>query len=335
MKNKLINILIITGLLMAVLTTGCGSSNSEKNTLKSTGSSTKEVRIATQPIPQYAPIFVAKKKGWIEEEVKNAAITVKWSSFESGPPMNESFASGGQDIGLLGDSAAIIPKAAGQDTRIIGIAASGPQALAIVVGKKFPITSPLELKGKRVSVAKGSYAHHLLVLVLKNNGLTTDDIQLINMTQGDTATALAKGDVDAGVLWEPLITKLVDAGTAKVLVDGTGIKNGLLVSVVTSKFATNNPELVKAYLKAYQRGAEFIKTNPQEAASLIADEVKLSPEQLFKVLGKFDFNPAIHAEDIAELKKSEVFMKEVALINNNVDIDAFIDNTYARTAGIQ
>jgi sulfonate transport system substrate-binding protein len=28
-----------------------------------------ELRIATQPIPQYAPIFVAKQKKWVEEEL--------------------------------------------------------------------------------------------------------------------------------------------------------------------------------------------------------------------------------------------------------------------------
>jgi sulfonate transport system substrate-binding protein len=335
MKKKLANILFISGLVMSVLITGCGSSNSESGSSKNAGSSAKEIRIATQPIPQYAPIFVAKKKGWIEEELKNAGVTVTWSSFESGPPMSESFASGGQDIGLVGDSAAIIPKAAGQDNRIIAKAASAPQGLAIIVGKNSPISSPLDLKGKKVSVAKGSYAHHLLVIVLKNNGLTTDDIQLINMTQGDTATALAKGDVDAGVVWEPIITKLEDSGVARVLVDGTGIKNGLLVSVATNKFATNNPTWVQAYLKAYQRGVEFIKTSPQEAAALIADEVRLSPEQLLKIIAKCDFNPAITVEDIAELKKSEVFMKEVALINNHVDIDTFVDTTYAHAVGIQ
>ncbi|ADY55843.1 aliphatic sulfonates family ABC transporter, periplasmic ligand-binding protein [Syntrophobotulus glycolicus DSM 8271] len=330
---------IISALLLTigVLMTGCGNQTSETagEAAKTAGVSVKEIRIATQPIPQYAPIFVAKKKGWLEEELKKAGVTAKWSSFESGPPMNESFASGGQDIGLLGDTAAIIPRAAGQDTRIIGIASSSPQALAILVRKDSPITSPKDLKGKKVSVVKGSYAHHLLSLVLKNNGLTTDDIKFINMTQGDTATALTTGDIDAGTVWEPVITKLLDNGTARVLADGTGIKNGLLVSVATNKFAAQNPELIKIYLKAYQRGAEYIQANLKEASQLIAEDVKLSPEQLEKVLAKFDFNPAIKPEDIAELKKSEEFMKSAALINNDVDIDTFVDTTYSKAAGIQ
>lgn len=188
------------------------------------GITARGLRIATQPVPAIAPIFVAKKKGWLEEELKAAGVTVKWTSFDAGPPMNESFAAGQQDIGFLGDSAAIIPKSAGHDTRIIGLVAAAPQGLA-VVPKNSPITSAKELKGKKVAVVKGSFAHHLLVL--KNNGLAVDDIQFINMTQADIATALAKGDIDAGAIWEPLITRLEDQEVAKVLVDGTGIKKGL------------------------------------------------------------------------------------------------------------
>lgn len=340
MKKKMISLLGIL-LTMGILITGCGSSENKGASDTSgaagqpAGVTAKEIRIATQPIPQYAPIFVAKRNGWLEEEYQKLGVTIQWSSFESGPPMNESFASGGQDVGLLGDSAAIIPKAAGQDNRIIGVTSSGPQALAVLVPKDSPITSPKELEGKKISVVKGSYAHHLLSIVLKNNGLTTDDISFINMTQGDTAAALVTGDIDAGVVWEPLITKLTDDGTARLLIDGTGIKSGLLVTVATNKFATANPELIKIYLQAYQRGAEFIQSNPEEAAQLIAEDVRLTPEQLVKVMSKLDFHPAIDQEDIAELKKSEEFMRNEGLITTQVDIDAFVDASYAREAGLQ
>ena len=90
-----------------------------------------EIRIATQPIPHYAPIFVAKKKGWLDEELAKAgAPETKWASFAAGPPINESFAAGQQDIGFLGDTPALIGRAAGIDTRIIGITSVGPKTLA-------------------------------------------------------------------------------------------------------------------------------------------------------------------------------------------------------------
>ncbi|CAG0934273.1 partial Putative aliphatic sulfonates-binding protein, partial [Rhodocyclaceae bacterium] len=127
-----------------------------------------EIRIATQPIPHYAPIFVAKQKKWVEEELAKvgAKPALKWTSFAAGPPINESFASGQQDIGFLGDTPAIIGKAAGINTRIIGLTSTGPRSLAVIVPSASKIRSPKELKGKKVAVVKGSYAHHLLVLVL-------------------------------------------------------------------------------------------------------------------------------------------------------------------------
>ena len=85
-----------------------------------------EIRIATQPVPLYSPIFVAKQKKWIDEELTKAGVqSIKWTSFAAGPPINESFAAGQQDICFLGDTPAIIAKAVGIDTRAIGVASSG------------------------------------------------------------------------------------------------------------------------------------------------------------------------------------------------------------------
>jgi sulfonate transport system substrate-binding protein len=286
-----------------------------------------EIRIATQPTPFCAPIFVARHKGWVEEELAKvgARPAIKWVSFAAGPPMNESFASGQQDIGFLGDTPAIIGKAAGIDTRIIGITSSGPKTLAVIVPTKSNIRSPRDLKGKKVAVVKGSYAHHLLVLVLQKGGLTTNDIEFINLSQADIATAILNGNIDAAAVWEPLISRLENQGAVRVLADGTGIKKGVLVIIATSDFIAKEREQTKALLRAYQRGARFIKSNPKETAQLIAADVNLPPDLLLKVLPKFDYHPAIQTDDIGEIKKSEAFMRSVGIIKVPVNIDIFTD----------
>jgi sulfonate transport system substrate-binding protein len=296
-----------------------------------------EIRIATQPIPHYGPIFIAKQKKWLDEELAKvgAKPTIKWTSFAAGPPINESFAAGQQDFGFLGDTPAIIGKAAGINTRIIGLTSSGPKSLAVIIPAKSAIRSPKDLKGKKVAVVKGSYAHHLLVLVLQKGGLTTNDIELINLSQADIATAIVNCNIDAAAVWEPLITKLESQGAVRVLADGTGIKKGALVIIATNDFITRNREQTKALLRAYQRGAKFIKSNPKEAARLIAADVNLPADLLVKVLAKFDFHPAIQAEDIEELKRSEAFMRGAALIKAPVNVDAFVDTSLARESGIK
>jgi sulfonate transport system substrate-binding protein len=296
-----------------------------------------EIRIATQPSPFAAALHVARHKGWLDEELAKVGATpaVKWTSFAAGPPMNESFAAGQQDIGILGDTPAIIARAAGIDTRIIGITASGPKSLAVIVPSGSKIKSPKDLKGKKVGVVKGSYAHHLLVLVLQKAGLTVNDIELINLSQADIATAIVNGNIDAASVWEPLITKLESQGATRVLADGSGIKKGVLVIVATNDFLSKNREQVKAFLKAYQRGAKFIKSNPKEAARLISADFSLPPEQLVKVLAKLDFHPAIKPDDIGEIKKSEAFMRSAGLIKAPVNIDSFADSGPTREAGLR
>jgi sulfonate transport system substrate-binding protein len=333
--NKIVQRTLISFVLLGVFGLSYPGFGTQTILQAAPNKTAKELRIATQPGPHYAPIFVAKKKGWLERELKKAKVTVKWTTFLAGPPMNEAFAAGEEDIGLLGDTPAIIARAAGQNIRVVGLASSGPKALAIVVRKNARFTSAKELKGRKVAVTKGSYAHHLLALVLQNNGLTTEDIRLINLPVADIGTALINGDIDAGAIWEPHITKLEESGTIRVLVDGTDIKKGVLVIITPHQFAADNPTLVTAFLKAYQRGYDFVKANPVQAAELIADEAKLTPEQLLKVFAKFDYYPRINPDDIAELKKSEEFMRANEIIKTRVNIDDFVDTRYLEAAGIK
>jgi sulfonate transport system substrate-binding protein len=295
-----------------------------------------EIRFATQPIPHYAPIFVAKHKKWLDEELAKvgAKPTLKWASFAAGPAVNESFAAGQEDFGFQGDTPAIVGKAAGINTRIIGLTSSGPKSLAVVVPIKSGIKSPKDLRGKKVAVVKGSYAHHLLVLVLQKGGLTTSDIEFINLSQADIATSIVNGTIDAAAVWEPLLTKLETQGAVRVLTNGTGIKKGASVFIVSNDFVTKHRDQTKAVLKAYQRGADFIKANPKAAAQLIAKDVNLAPDLLLKVLAKFDYNTALQADDIEDLKKVEVFMKNNAIIKSHVNIDTFVDQSLLRELGI-
>jgi len=296
-----------------------------------------EIRLAAQPFPLYAPIFAAKKKGWIDDELAKVGAhpTVTLVTFAAGPPINESFAAGQQDFGFLGDTPAIIGKSVGIETSLIGKASVGPTSLAVVVAAESPLALPKDLKGKKVAVTKGSYAHHLLALVLQQGGLTFADIELINLPNGDIPGALISGAIDAGAVWEPIITKFTAQKAIRVLADGTGIKSGVLAIVAATDFIKAKPEQAEAVLRAYARAATWIKSNPAEAAELVSPDVNLSPDLLVQVFAKLDYNPVLRDEDIAEIKKSAEFMKSVGIIKNAVDIDAFANRAIGQAAGLR
>ncbi|TWA63904.1 sulfonate transport system substrate-binding protein [Azospirillum brasilense] len=302
-----------------------------------TSAAADDLRIAAQPFPLYAPLFVAKQKKWLDEELAKVApnAAVKWSLFPAGPPINESFAAGQQDVGFVGDTPALVGKAAGLDTSVIALTSDGPKSLAVVVGGDSPIASPKELKGRKVAVTKGSYAHHLLALVLEQGGLTLNDVELINLPVAEIPPAIVAGTIDAGAVWEPILTRFESQKAVRVLADGTGIKKGLLLIVADNGFLKNRPEQAKALLTAYKRASEFITTNPKEAAELISSDVNLAPDLLVQVLQRMNYDPAIHDDDVAEVKKTEQFMRAHGLIKTAVDVDAFFNRKPADEAGLK
>ena len=330
MKNqfeKLISLSLMIILSLALLA-GCTTSKEEG------GPSSNKIRIAIQPYPLYTPIYVAKELGTLEKALKESNVEVEWSSFKSGPLVNESFASGQQDIGAVGDVPAIIAKSSGQNNIIISNAAYGEKALAVLVKSGSTIKDPSQLKGKKIAYVKGSYAHHLLYVVLEKAGLTLNDIESVNLAAGDIPSAIESGEVDAGVLWEPFITQLVNKNRVEVLVDGTNIKRGNLVVIATKDYATKNPEAIQTFLKVYNEAAQYIVDNPKEAAKLVADDFGLSEDELVEVFKNFNYTPKISDEDIAELKVVEEFLRKEKLTSSEVNIDEFVDTSYLKDSGL-
>jgi ABC-type nitrate/sulfonate/bicarbonate transport system substrate-binding protein len=122
---------------------------------------------------------------------------------------------------------------------------------------------------------------------------------------------------------------------ARRIADGTGVKQNLCPIFVRQEFATANPELVQKVLKAYQRGYQFAKAHPQEAAQIAAAEVKLPPGQVLTLIGRFDYDPVIRSLDVEELKKTEEFLRANNLSRARVDIDAFVDTRWRANSAEQ
>ena len=61
----------------------------------------------------------------------------------------------------------------------------------------------IDLKGKKVGVAKGSSAHNLLVTALESADIAWSDIMPVYLAPADAASAFARGSIDAWSIWDP------------------------------------------------------------------------------------------------------------------------------------
>ena len=171
--KKVTSTLLVSALALGTLA-GCGNDSSSAATgsegENASGSATDHLNIALQPSPNFLTVKYLSDNGWVQEALKEAGyddIEVNFTEFESGPPENESFAAGQQDIGVIGNVPAISGIAAGQERTIIGIPANGEHTQGTVVAVDSDIDSLEDLAGKKVGLVVGSIAQDLLIHSLK------------------------------------------------------------------------------------------------------------------------------------------------------------------------
>lgn len=343
MKKKLLS-LMLTVALGVVTLAGCGSDKSSSNNSSSNSSSVDStqdstdhangkdegavLRIGAQPYPLYSSVYVAYELGYLQEEFDAIGASFEWNEFASGPLVNEAVAAGEADMGFMADLPAIIAKATGQDIEVVSNVAYGEKGLAVLVKADSDISSVAELKGKKVAYATGSYAQHLLALLLDKEGLSLEDVESINLAAADQPAALANGEVDALVIWEQYISMLTTDGTAKVLADGTGVKKGNMINYFVSDYAKEHPIVVQAYIKALNRADELIESDPDQAAEAIAEDFGVDKDLMLKILANFTYTTELTEDDINEITSVKDFSLNAGIIQQDFDINDFINTAY-------
>ncbi len=318
MKKGIIALLVSAAIIFGM--TGCEKKDSAQKT----------VRIAIQPSAAFTPLYVAREKGWIEEALAKNQVTVVWNDFESGPPMNESLAAGKSDIGVIGDVPSVSSIAAGQKNEIVGVPANGPDAYAILVSAgNETITTVQDLKGKKVGTVIGSTGHNLIKKITEKNGYVLSDINLININAGDAAAVLSTNSVDAVVIWEPNVTRLVDSGVAKILAYGSETTlRGTNTFIARKDYTTANPEVISVILEQYARAVKELPNLDAETLNTVAEKLGLEGNQLKKVLTKYNFAVTVDEIDAAALQDTIEFLVSIGVLDKAYDVHAYVNNSY-------
>lgn len=329
--KKLLSAALVVSLgASAVLLSGCGADIKDKDT------SAKTVNIAIQPSAAFVPLFIAKEKGWIEEDLKAEGVTVNWNNFESGPPMNESLAAGSSDLGVIGDVPIVSAIAAGQKNELVAITCEGPASYAVLAGKQNKLSAPADFKGKTIATVVGSTGHNLTQKFLQAGNLTIQDVNLVNISAGDAETVLANGEADAVAIWEPNVTRLAENGTGRIISDGTKVGllgvNGL---VARAEYAKANPQVVSIIIKNYARGVKELANLDTETLNKVAAYLSLKPEQLKKVVEKYNYSVVIDDKDIAGLNDTIKFLVGIGKLKKEYDISSFVNRDYLKAAKVE
>jgi sulfonate transport system substrate-binding protein len=132
----------------------------------------------------------------LEESFAADGVRIEWHFFKgAGPAINEAFANNQLDFAGLGDLAAIIGRASGLDTRLI-LGGRGAN-MYLAATPEAAIKSLTDLKGKRISVYRGTADQLSFARALDASGLTEHDLNIISLDWSAARAALASRQIDA------------------------------------------------------------------------------------------------------------------------------------------
>lgn len=314
---------ILAGMLTVIMVFACiGSSAFAEG---------REVHLAIQPSAAFVPLVIARESGWIDEAMKEIGVDVVWTDFESGPPMNESFAAGQQDIGVIGDVPAVSAIVAGQKNVYIAAAEGGP-SYGMLVADDAGVNSVADLKGKKIGLTIGSTAQNLTEKLLANAGLDYNkDVEIINITTGEAQIVLTNHNVDAVVIWEPNVSRLDALDGIHLLTDGGDIGfPGMNVVFARKAFVDENPDIVKAYLEQYWRATKAYAEDPDAYAEMLSEYFNLEPALIAQAAGKYDYVLAFSDADVEGLQDTVTFLLNIDAIMDGITVKDYVADDIAK-----
>jgi taurine transport system substrate-binding protein len=238
------------------------------------------IRIGYQTFP--SGDLIVKNNRWLEDALPN--YNIKWTKFDSGADVNTAFIAKELDFGALGSSpvarglsaplnipykVAFVLDVAGDNEALVARNGSGVDTIA-------------QLRGKRIATPFASTAHYSLLAALSQNGLSANDVQLVDLQPQAILAAWERGDIDAAYTWLPTLDQLRKTGkdliTSRQLAkDG---KPTLDLGAVRDEFADAHPEVVDVWRQQEARALSVIHDDPAAAAKAIAAEIGLSPDDV-------------------------------------------------------
>ena len=258
----------------AMTLAGCAVDHSGQDAAKPT------IRIGYQTFP--SGDLIVKNSKWLEEALPD--FNIKWIKFDSGADVNTAFIAKELDFGALGSS----PVARGLSAplnipyKVAFVLDVAGDNEALVARNGSNVNTIADLKGKRVGTPFASTAHYSLLAALSQNGLSANDVQLVDLQPQAILAAWERGDIDAAYTWLPTLDDLRKTGkdliTSRQLAkDG---KPTLDLAAVRTEFSDAHPEVVDTWRKQEARALDTIKDDPDAAAKAIAAEIGLSPEDV-------------------------------------------------------
>ena len=150
----------------------------------------------------------------------------------------------------------------------------------IIARRDHGITTPQDLKGKRIAIKQGIIGHLFLDLFMMKHGLGPNDVIQVPMEPGEFQAALVSGQIDGFAMTNKLINAAAKTLGEKSVVFAEPGLNTIYGFLTTRTDSPQGQKLTSQLLKALIRAERFAKSDPASAKTVLAEAYKFSAQEV-------------------------------------------------------
>jgi NitT/TauT family transport system substrate-binding protein len=217
----------------------------------------------------WGPFYIAAQKGYFEDEgLEVEVVYMDWDTPQAGFDALAAKQIDGRFTAL--DEAALYWSAETPYAVMLATdVSSGGDG--VLVRKDRNITSVEGLRGKKIGLWLTTPSHFLFSYLLQQNGMSEEDVTLVDLPAEDAAAAVVAGEVDAAVTWSPSLGKAAEDPNVEILLTSKDTP-GLIadVLIMRKEALASDPETCQRLVRAWNRAVEYQRANPDEGAAIMA-----------------------------------------------------------------
>jgi len=226
----------------------------------------------------YHSSHIIKAKRWIEKFMN---ITPDWRLFPTGPAMVDAFATSAIDIGYMGLPPAMIGIEKGIPIKCIaGGHVEGTVMIATGDYKSFDELHNIDhtlnqFKGESLGTPSKGSIHDVIIRNLIEE--KKENIEIKNFSWADLIPdAIDSGEIAGAVGTPPLAVISAQEYDIKIIIPPYMLwPYNPSYGIVARKELLNKKGLLEDFLTLHERTCNLIREKPEEAATIVADEIKV------------------------------------------------------------